>query len=350
MSGAARLTDMWTGICCCHHDPDCISMQGQIINASANTLGNTLGIARLTDMTIGNCGHTGIIVSGSPAINVNTLAKSRIGDLVTGCNKGYIVTGSENINVCDGGLDIGLTTYVTFQGKVIKYTEVDYGNTDDEETEDDGLNIYPPVIGRAPTPQEIARSNDLDVSPTTVVATDSTAAPVTTTPPTDCTEVPDNPPDNFQLSTNFILADLSVGTALSKNRVRPNAGLTTQDIVCNLQGWAEHVGEALAAEFGRKNMLITSGFRLGSGTSQHDRGQAADTQFPNFTIHQLYEAAIFVRDNISYDQLIFEYGPNRPWIHISFNRAGNRPSTQFNKFGTRKKAGNYVWGQILEMT
>ena len=99
MPASARLTDLWSGICCCHTDPTCIGMSGQIITGSPNDYSGGLAQARLTDITIGWCGHTGTIVTSSPNCKANGLGKARIGDQVTGCNIGVIVTGSPNHNV-----------------------------------------------------------------------------------------------------------------------------------------------------------------------------------------------------------------------------------------------------------
>lgn len=94
MPSSSRLTDIWVGICCCHPPIPCIPMSGPIITASPNH--NSLGLAqaRLTDITIGGCGHTGTIVTSSPNCFTNGLGKARIGDSVTGCNIGNIVTGA----------------------------------------------------------------------------------------------------------------------------------------------------------------------------------------------------------------------------------------------------------------
>jgi hypothetical protein len=251
---------------------------------------------------------------------------------------------------CTGELVEPETIYVVKDNVLYEYTEVDYGNLDDEEEADDGLNIFPPVIGRLPTQAEITKSQSLAVPPGAEVAADATPAPPATTPPTACMEVPDPPPDNFQLSPNFVLSDLSSKTVLSKNRVKASGGLTVQDIVCNLQAHAQNICEPLAAAYGRSNMTITSGFRLGGGTSQHDKGQATDIQFLGKSNSEVYAIAVFVRDNLPYDQLILEYGGNRPWIHCSFNRAGNRASSASNKFGTRVSAGVYVWGSLKDMS
>ena len=94
MPVAARLTDIWVGICCCHVSPPCIGMAGPIISASPDAISTGLGQARLTDMTIGYCGHPGIIVSASANHKTNNLGSARIGDAVTGCNIGVIATGN----------------------------------------------------------------------------------------------------------------------------------------------------------------------------------------------------------------------------------------------------------------
>jgi len=247
---------------------------------------------------------------------------------------------------CSGELVEPETVYVVKDNVLYEYTEVDYGNLDDEEESDDGLNIFPPVIGRLPTQAEITKSQSLAVPPGVEIAADATLPPPAITPPTACIDVPDPPPDNFQLSTNFVLSDLSSKTVLSKNRVTASGGLTVQEIVCNLQAHAQNICEPLAAAYGRSNMTITSGFRLGGGSSQHDKGQATDIQFLGKSNTDVYNIAVWVRDNLPYDQLIYELGGHFPWLHISFNRNGNRPSSASNKFGTRISAGSYVWGSL----
>jgi hypothetical protein len=355
MASSARLMDMWTGICCCHHDPPCVPMGGYIITSSPNVYSSGRGQGRLIETTIGFCGHSGIVITASMTSFANSLGKARIGDSVVGCNIGTVITGNPTHDIGEGGSSGAPLAVTKFQDRIIVHTEVDFGNVDDSPATDDGLNIYPPiptvngVPSRPPTAAEIAKSESLDSSPTTTVEDSTSATAVIPTPPTSCTEVTDPPPANFQLSTNFSLADLSTGTALSKNRVRAQNGLSVQDIVCNLQGWAEHVGEAIAAQYGRGEILITSGFRLGSGSSQHDRGQAADLQFPNMNNQGVYDIAIWINENVPFDQLILEYGGHNPWIHVSFNRAGNRPATASNKFGTRVSPGHYVWGTLRYM-
>jgi hypothetical protein len=327
-------------------------MSGVIIQGSPNIKSGNSPQGRIIDFTIGECGHTGIIITGSPNSKGNSRGKARIGDQVTGCNIGIIITGNPThlINTGSSGCtsEKPITRSIIFQNEVITYTEVDVGNIDDEPDIDDGLNIYPPVVG-PPTPEQITRSETLDVSPTELVFEDTTADLIIDTPPVDCVGVPDPVPTTFPLTEYFTVGQLSTQTAISNYVVKVQHGLTISDIVCNLQAWAENIGGFLSDKYGRTNFIVTSGFRHGSSTSQHERGQAADIQFPKYSIEQIFEVAQYIRDNIPFDQLILEYGGNRPWIHISFNRAGNRLDTAPNKFGTRVSPGNYVWKKLLLM-
>lgn len=347
----SRLTDIWAGICCCHPPIPCIPMSGPIITASPNQISTNLPNARLTDVVIGWCGHPGNIVTSSRTNITNNLGKARIGDAVAGCTIGNIVTGAPrhiDSDIPGTAGTITITSTIDFQGQEINYTEVDFGNVDDDPDTDDGYNVYPPVIGN-PTQEQITRSNELDVSPTVEVE-DSTASTITdTTSIIDCLDVPISAPSGFQLTSNFTLGDVSSDTVLSKTAVRAQHGLTIEDIVCNLQALCENILEPVSSQYGRNNFIITSGFRAGSSTSQHERGQAADIQFPLKSNTEVYNIAIWIRDNTPFDQLILEYGGNKPWIHVSFNRSGNRPATAFNKFGTRVSPGNYVWGTLKNM-
>ena len=125
-------------------------------------------------------------------------------------------------------------------------------------------------------------------------------------------------PDTYKLSENFILADLSTKAAFP-HRVRAQVGLTEGEIIQNLKGVAENVLEPIFAKF--PNFTITSGFRPGSGRSQHYRGQAIDIQFP-IRKSQYYERAIEIKNLISFDQFLLEYkntSTGNPWLHISWS-------------------------------
>jgi hypothetical protein len=61
----------------------------------------------------------------------------------------------------------------------------------------------------------------------------------------------------------------------------------------------------------------------GSKTSSHLKGQAIDlTTMGLKTNGQIFN---YIKDNLEYDQLIWEYGRVNPkWIHVSFNSVKNR--------------------------
>jgi uncharacterized Zn-binding protein involved in type VI secretion len=74
-------------------------MAGPIVTGSPDAKTNGLSQARLTDTTIGYCGHPGTIVSASAVCKANGIGRARIGDQVTGCNIGVIVTGSPDVTI-----------------------------------------------------------------------------------------------------------------------------------------------------------------------------------------------------------------------------------------------------------
>jgi hypothetical protein len=96
---SARIGDAWIGICCCHSKPTCVSMGGIIISGSPNAKSGGPSQSRLIDTTIGWCGHPGMIISSSLRSKTNTLGKARIGDSITGCNIGIIITGNPTHDV-----------------------------------------------------------------------------------------------------------------------------------------------------------------------------------------------------------------------------------------------------------
>jgi hypothetical protein len=145
-------------------------------------------------------------------------------------------------------------------------------------------------------------------------------------------------PDDLMLSKYFNLGQLSNKSALPQTRVIAQRGLTKGQIVCNLKLLAENCLDPIKDRY--SDMFVTNAFRLpegaSAGRSQHEIGQACDIQFHSANKNKklYYDIVIWIRDNISYDQLLLEYkttGSGLPWIHISFNSSGNRPVTDPTK-------------------
>ncbi len=92
---------------------------------------------------------------------------------------------------------------------------------------------------------------------------------------------------------------------------------------------AEKVFEPLRKWYG-KPIQITSFFRSakinraigGSATSQHSLGQAIDID----TVSDNKKLFDYIKDNLTFDQLIWEYGTdaNPDWVHVSYSEVRNR--------------------------
>jgi uncharacterized Zn-binding protein involved in type VI secretion len=117
MRGVARLGDCTHGICYEHSTP--IKVSGKIISASSDTYCDTLGIARLGDTVLANCGHTGTIISASENTKCNDLGIARLGDNIAGKYVATIISASTTAFVN--------TIYVT-SGSVYVYQGYNVGD------------------------------------------------------------------------------------------------------------------------------------------------------------------------------------------------------------------------------
>ena len=150
-------------------------------------------------------------------------------------------------------------------------------------------------------------------------------------------------PYTIQLSRRFKLGDVAhVGSeSASANkefwgnasaRTHPGCGLSKSQILDNLRGLCFNVLDPIKDKY--PQMMMTSCLRFdvpagGAAKSQHLTGCAVDMQFGS-NLSDLYDIALWIRDNVAYDQLLLEYytgkGKTTGWIHCSFNPNGNRPA------------------------
>lgn len=131
--------------------------------------------------------------------------------------------------------------------------------------------------------------------------------------------------DNIRLSSHYTVGDLSTFAKPFGYAIIPQKGLSVEQIVQNLQLVAENCLEKIKAKY--PDVIITCGFRQGSGKSQHNLGMAVDMQFPNHKKGDYFAIASWIKDNVPYDQLLLEYknvNTGNPWIHISYSGTGNR--------------------------
>lgn len=151
----------------------------------------------------------------------------------------------------------------------------------------------------------------------------------------------DNIPGTTQISKYFTIASVSTNAAVSKYAMAPQRGLTVPQIACNLKMLAENSLDPIRTKY--PNMFITSGFRTGSGTSQHELGQAADMQFTGASKAEYFEIAKWIKDNVPFDKLLLEYkttGSGAPWIHIAFRE--NPRKEVYTFMNHSKKSNNLV--------
>jgi hypothetical protein len=112
------------------------------------------------------------------------------------------------------------------------------------------------------------------------------------------------------------------------NPLRGSAGgLTVAEIACNLKLLTVNCIIPIVQEY--PNAIITNTWRpfKGNPRSQHPKGQAADIQFRGIAKSEYYNIALWIRENVSYDQLLLEYkttGTGLPWIHVSFDKNRSR--------------------------
>jgi len=321
---------------------------------SGNVFANSIPVSREDlDLTAGHCYNPTIVdVSVNKTVFANNKHALQVGDpiLPHTCDPipdthgGSLSVGSENVFVNEKGRSGsgGIVDFSTPFSSGSEPTGMQPGTTpversvfENEDPDDPNATIPVDSCGAIPNTASL-------IGPSaTPVEQDNTRAPVETPPTQNCSAVSALPSNfkwtsvaasfsswasSFALSSNFTVADMTINPAVSNwpftSSVTQTSGLTQKQILLNLCFFAKTILEPMREAFG--SFIITSGFRNKSGSSQHNRGQAADIQFPGFTGKQYYERAIEIRDTINFDQLILEWFGRNPWIHISANPSGHR--------------------------
>ena len=140
-----------------------------------------------------------------------------------------------------------------------------------------------------------------------------------------------------QLTPNFTLSELLISQTASRMRLNntPN-----ESVKRNLKLVAEKVLQPTRDHY-KKPVVVTSGYRSpavnravgGSSSSQHMTGEAVDFTVPSV---DNYSVALWIRDNLKYDQLILEFytGGNSGWIHVGYSPRHRMQVLTINRFGT----------------
>lgn len=221
------------------------------------------------------------------------------------------------------GNDTGDPSYDEYEENIAN------GNNDKSTS---GIQIPPPIQTTPPPPIPETPEKSIDTPP-----------PVKPTTPADAANWTGN--YNLQLSPNFKVRDFTID-AVWKHQMMDYAGFSADTRCTNLKALALNVAEPMLAKFGK--FKINSGLRNSSsskGVSQHIKGEAIDIQFPGWSYARYWENAAWVKDNIPYDQFIFEHSTasGLAWYHLSFSRTSNRAVTNPSKVLTMYK-NNYSPG------
>lgn len=152
-----------------------------------------------------------------------------------------------------------------------------------------------------------------------------------------------------RLSKNFTI------TEFEKSQTALRKGIPNQMGPAELsaaRALARNVLQPVRNQFGPTT--VSSGYRSnelnnaigGSDSSQHTKGEAADIEVPGLSN---YDLAVWIRDNLDYDQLILEaYTPGVPnsgWVHVSYRSDGkNRRENLTATFINRK--AHYSFGLV----
>ena len=133
----------------------------------------------------------------------------------------------------------------------------------------------------------------------------------------------------MKISEHLDLSELIRSESAKRNNI---LNMPTDEHIENLKLLAEKIFEPIREHFGIP-IRISSGYRSkelnqklnGSLSSQHSKGQAIDIDMDGTSItnKQIFD---FIKNNLEFDQLIFEFGnSNNPdWVHVSYNPDRNR--------------------------
>lgn len=110
------------------------------------------------------------------------------------------------------------------------------------------------------------------------------------------------------------------------------SNMPTPEHIANLKKLANNVFEKIREHFDRP-IFISSGYRSidlnkiikGAQSSQHSTGEAIDIDMDgtDVTNKEIFE---FIKFNVSFDQLIWEFGTdkNPDWVHVSYESSGKQ--------------------------
>jgi hypothetical protein len=133
----------------------------------------------------------------------------------------------------------------------------------------------------------------------------------------------------MQLSKNLALAEVMRSETAKRKGI---SNMPTPEHIENFKLLAENVFQPIREHFGVP-IILSSGYRSkelntavgGALSSQHCTGEAIDIDMDGTTVKNA-EVFNFIKDNLNFDQLIWEFGTdsNPDWVHVSYESTGKQ--------------------------
>jgi hypothetical protein len=130
----------------------------------------------------------------------------------------------------------------------------------------------------------------------------------------------------MQLSKNFFLKEFIFSSTAARmgidNYPGPREIAAIKSLCVNvLQPLRDWYGKPIRIGSGYRSPALNAVTPGASKTSQHRTGEAADPD----TVHDNGELFEYIKNNLPFDQLIWEYGDDEDpdWIHVSYKADGN---------------------------
>lgn len=149
----------------------------------------------------------------------------------------------------------------------------------------------------------------------------------------------------MELSKNLTLAEMTRSESAKRKKIN---NVPSKAIIENMKVLATNIFQPIRDHFDRP-IHISSGYRSiqlnksigGSSSSQHCKGEAIDIDMDGteVTNKEIFE---FIKENLKFDQLIWEFGTkdNPDWVHVSY-AANGRQRRQILKAKRKGKSTIY---------
>jgi hypothetical protein len=178
--------------------------------------------------------------------------------------------------------------------------------------------------------EDIIKGNNVIPSQTNTsvsasTGTINTGTTITISPDVDNILLYDSPNTGIKYYVKTVTKQPGVIFPYDVATVAPKNGFKVEEVVKNLQLMVINCFDPIKKQF--PDAFMTCSFRadIGFAVSPHKSGSACDIQFSKATKADYYQRALWIKDNVKFDQFLLEYkttGSGKPWLHLGINSKG----------------------------